>query len=122
MIGTIEAQIERFVPGFRDHILAKSAMDCTDLERTNANLLGGGITGGAMDLRQLLARPALRISPYSTPAKVSTSARLRRRPAVGYTACVATSPPTRPALPELGSTGASRSSGAVVREKRVRTF
>jgi phytoene dehydrogenase-like protein len=69
MTGTIEAQIERFAPGFRDRILAKSAMDCIDLERTNANLVGGGITGGAMDLRQLLARPALRISPYSTPAK-----------------------------------------------------
>jgi phytoene dehydrogenase-like protein len=69
MTGRIEAQIERFAPGFRDRILAKSAMDCTDLERTDANLVGGGITGGAMDLRQLLVRPALRISPYSTPAK-----------------------------------------------------
>jgi phytoene dehydrogenase-like protein len=69
MSGRIEAQIERFAPGFKDSILAKSAMDCTDLERTDANLVGGDITGGAMDLRGLLARPALRISPYSTPAK-----------------------------------------------------
>ena len=118
MIGTIEAQIERFVPGFRDHILAKSAMDCTDLERTNANLVGGGITGGAMDLRQLLARPALRISPYSTPAKVSTSARLRRRPAVGYTACVATSPPTRSARFTARGGRASRRRSASPREPR----
>jgi phytoene dehydrogenase-like protein len=69
MSGRIEAQIERFAPGFKDCILANSAMDCTDLERTNANLVGGDITGGVMDLRQLLARPALRITPYSTPAK-----------------------------------------------------
>ena len=68
MSGRIEAQIERFAPGFKDRILAKSAMDCTDLERTNANLVGGDITGGAMDLRGLLARPTLRISPYSTSA------------------------------------------------------
>jgi phytoene dehydrogenase-like protein len=69
MSGRIEAQIERFAPGFKDCILAKSAMDCTDLERTNTNLVGGDITGGVMDLRQLLARPGLRITPYSTPAK-----------------------------------------------------
>jgi len=69
MTGRIEAQIERFAPGFKDRILAKSAMDCTDLERIDANLVGGDITGGAMDLRGLLARPTLRISPYSTPAK-----------------------------------------------------
>jgi len=69
MSARIEAQIERFAPGFTDRILAKSAMDCTDLERTDANLVGGDITGGAMDLRGLLARPALRISPYLTPAK-----------------------------------------------------
>jgi phytoene dehydrogenase-like protein len=68
MSGRIEAQIERFAPGFKDRILAKSAMNCTDLERTNANLVGGDITGGAMDLRGLLARPTLRISPYSTSA------------------------------------------------------
>jgi len=69
MTGRIETQIERFAPGFKDRILAKSAMDCTDLERTDANLVGGDITGGAMDLRGLLARPTLRINPYSTPAK-----------------------------------------------------
>jgi len=69
MAGRIETQIERFAPGFKDRILAKSAMDCTDLERTDANLVGGDITGGAMDLRGLLARPTLRINPYSTPAK-----------------------------------------------------
>jgi phytoene dehydrogenase-like protein len=69
MAGRIEAQIERFAPGFRDRILAKSVMNCADLEHTNANLVGGDINGGVMDLRQLLVRPALRITPYSTPAK-----------------------------------------------------
>ena len=96
MSARIEAQIERFAPGFTDRILAKSAMDCTDLERTDANLVGGDITGGAMDLRGLLARPALRISPYLTPAKGLYLCSSSTPPALGYTACAATSPPARP--------------------------
>jgi len=91
-----EAQIERFAPGFKDRILAKSAMDCTDLERSDANLVGGDITGGVMDLRGLLARPALRVNRTRPRRRASTSARLRGRPAPGYTACAATSPPARP--------------------------
>ncbi len=69
MTARIEAQIERFAPGFCDLILAKAAMGPADLERQNANLVGGDINGGVMDLRQLLARPALRLIPYSTPAR-----------------------------------------------------
>jgi phytoene dehydrogenase-like protein len=69
MSGQIEAQLERFAPGFRDRILAKSAMGTADLERTNANLVGGDINGGVMDLRQLFTRPMPRLNPYSTPAK-----------------------------------------------------
>jgi phytoene dehydrogenase-like protein len=69
MTGRIEAQIERFAPGFRDRILAKRASGPADLERQNANLVGGDIAGGYMDLRQLLARPAIRLNPYSTPAE-----------------------------------------------------
>ena len=51
MTGRIEAQIERFAPGFRDRILARSSWGPADLERQNANLVGGDITGGAMDLQ-----------------------------------------------------------------------
>jgi phytoene dehydrogenase-like protein len=69
MTGRIEGQIERFAPGFKGRILAKSAMGPDDLERTNANLVGGDINGGVMDFRQLLTRPMLRLNPYSTPAR-----------------------------------------------------
>jgi phytoene dehydrogenase-like protein len=69
MTGRIESQIERFAPSFRDRILAKNAMGPADLERINANLVGGDINGGVMDLRQLFTRPMPRLNPYSTPAK-----------------------------------------------------
>ena len=69
MTERIEGQIERFAPGFRDRILAKNAMSPADLERTNANLVGGDINGGVMDFRQLFTRPMPRPNPYSTPAK-----------------------------------------------------
>jgi phytoene dehydrogenase-like protein len=63
----IEAQIERFAPGFRDRILARSVISPTDLEQRNANCIGGAITGGVMDLPQLFTRPLARWDPYSTP-------------------------------------------------------
>ncbi len=69
MTGRIEAQIERFAPGFKDRILAKSTMSPADLQRINANHIGGDINGGLLDFRQLFTRPAVRITPYSTPAK-----------------------------------------------------
>jgi phytoene dehydrogenase-like protein len=68
MTGRIEAQIERFAPGFRERILARSAMGPAALERWNPNLVGGDINGGYMDLRQLIARPMPRFNPYSTSA------------------------------------------------------
>jgi phytoene dehydrogenase-like protein len=67
MTDAIEGQIERFAPGFRELVLARKAWAPADLERRNPNLVGGDIGGGANDLRQLLARPALRPIPYSTP-------------------------------------------------------
>jgi phytoene dehydrogenase-like protein len=67
MTAAIERQIERAAPGFRELVLARNAMAPVDLERRNANLVGGDIAGGANDLRQLIARPALRPVPYSTP-------------------------------------------------------
>jgi phytoene dehydrogenase-like protein len=68
MTERIEAQIERFAPGFRDLILAKSVARPADLERWNPNLVGGDIIGGSMDLKQLVTRPMPRLNPYSTPA------------------------------------------------------
>ena len=67
MTDRIESQIERFAPGFRDLILARHIFSPSALEAYNANYIGGDITGGVMDVKQLLARPALRRSPYTTP-------------------------------------------------------
>lgn len=69
MSARIEAQVERFAPGFRDRILARHVITPADFERGNANYVGGDISGGVMDIWQLFTRPALRIDPYSTPAK-----------------------------------------------------
>jgi phytoene dehydrogenase-like protein len=67
MTDRIERQIERFAPGFTDRILARSALAPADLERHNANNVGGDINGGAATLSQLFTRPVARLSPYSTP-------------------------------------------------------
>jgi phytoene dehydrogenase-like protein len=67
MRGRVEAQIERFAPGFRDRILGCTTRDTAGLERENPNLVGGDISGGANTLGQLIARPAPRRVPYSTP-------------------------------------------------------
>ena len=67
MTERIESQVERFAPGFRERILARSALGPADLERSNPNYVGGDINGGLADLRQLLTRPVARWSPYSTP-------------------------------------------------------
>ena len=67
MTARIEAQVERFAPGFRDRILARRAMSAMELESYNANYVGGDINGGLADLRQLFARPVARLVPYSTP-------------------------------------------------------
>ena len=67
MSDRIEAQIERFAPGFRDRVLARATMNTADLEQHNPNLVGGDINGGILDLRQLVTRPVVRIPPYTTP-------------------------------------------------------
>ncbi len=64
MTARIEAQIERFAPGFRDCILAKKVLSPAVLESMNANLLGGDISGGAMTMGQFLFRPTMH--NYST--------------------------------------------------------
>jgi phytoene dehydrogenase-like protein len=65
----IEAQIERFAPGFRDCILARHKTDATELEQSNPNLAGGDISGGAASLWQLIARPVFSQTPYRTPLR-----------------------------------------------------
>jgi phytoene dehydrogenase-like protein len=67
MTERIERQVERFAPGFRDRIIARSTLGPAQLEAHNANLVGGDINGGAADLRQLFTRPVARRSPYTTP-------------------------------------------------------
>lgn len=67
MTAVIEAQIERFAPGFRDRITGRHAMNTQALEAHDANLVGGDINGGRFSLGQLFSRPAPRISPYTTP-------------------------------------------------------
>jgi phytoene dehydrogenase-like protein len=67
MTEQVESQVERFAPGFRERILARSALGPANLERSNPNYVGGDINGGLADLRQLLTRPVARWSPYSTP-------------------------------------------------------
>lgn len=67
MSEAIEGQIERFAPGFRDCIAAKSALSPADFESHNPNLVGGDIAGGAADLNQLFFRPTA--SLYKVPIK-----------------------------------------------------
>jgi phytoene dehydrogenase-like protein len=69
MTDRIESQIDRFAPGFRDCILARHKMSASELEKSNPNLAGGDINGGAADLTQLIARPILSPTPYRTPIK-----------------------------------------------------
>ena len=66
MRDRIEAQIERFAPGFRERILARSAKFPRDLEAHNANLIGGDIGAGSVKLGQFFLRPNRRL--YSTSA------------------------------------------------------
>jgi len=65
MTGRIESQIERFAPGFTNRILARNVMAPAEIERHNANCIGGDINGGSADLRQWFLRPTRRL--YATP-------------------------------------------------------
>jgi phytoene dehydrogenase-like protein len=67
MSDAIEQQIERFAPGFRSRILARSIRTPADLERDNPNLVGGDIAGGLQSLGQIFARPTAML--YRTPLK-----------------------------------------------------
>ena len=67
MTDPIEAQIERYAPGFRDRILAKHVISPAAMHRYNANYFGGDINGGVQDWKQLFTRPVARWTPWSTP-------------------------------------------------------
>ena len=67
MTAAIEAQMERFAPGFRDLVLARHTMNAAEVQAHNPGFLGGDIGGGENGLLQTLARPFPRWDPYSTP-------------------------------------------------------
>jgi phytoene dehydrogenase-like protein len=67
MSEAVEAQIERFAPGFRDLVLARAVTTPADFEARNRNLLGGDINGGTLDLGQAWTRPVRALNPYRTP-------------------------------------------------------
>src|SRR5580700_3816302 len=67
MLEKLEGQVERFAPGFRDCVLARRVFAPADLENMDANLVGGDIGGGVMDIRQFLARPTWK--HYATSAQ-----------------------------------------------------
>jgi phytoene dehydrogenase-like protein len=101
MTGRIEAQIERFAPGFGDVVLARRALGPAALEARHPNREGGDIGGGAVDRLQLLARPRLAVDPY--------------RIAPGYYLCSASTPP---GAGIHGSCGAGAARRALRRELR----
>jgi phytoene dehydrogenase-like protein len=66
MTERIEAQIERFAPGFRDLVLARSTSTAVNEEERNPSYVGGDINAGAATLRQMVFRPSVRWNPYRT--------------------------------------------------------
>jgi len=67
--AAIEAQVERFAPGFRERILATRVTTPRDFEASNRNDIGGDVVGGANTLARLLARPVARPLPWRTPLR-----------------------------------------------------
>lgn len=67
MSDVIEAQIERFAPGFRDTIISRHTFNSQQYETYNSNYIGGDINGGAQFFKQLLGRPVLKWNPYKIP-------------------------------------------------------
>jgi phytoene dehydrogenase-like protein len=65
MCNAIEAQLERFAPGFSKRILARHVITPADLERSNANMIGGDINSGSLQLSQMFLRPTRHV--YGTP-------------------------------------------------------
>lgn len=68
-IEAVEAQVERFAPGFRERILARHALGPADLEARNPNLVAGDVGGGSYSGLQSVFRPIPALSPYRTPLR-----------------------------------------------------
>jgi len=68
-VERMEAQVERFAPGFRERILARHVLAPEDLQARNANLVGGDVGGGSYTLAQLIFRPVRSPAPYRTPVR-----------------------------------------------------
>jgi phytoene dehydrogenase-like protein len=68
-VERMEAQIERFAPGFRECILARHVLGPAELEARNANLVGGDVGGGSYVLDQVIFRPVPSLAPYRTPVR-----------------------------------------------------
>jgi phytoene dehydrogenase-like protein len=68
-VERVEAQVERFAPGFRDRILARHVLGPADLEARDRNLVRGDVGGGSYRLHQVLMRPVPSVSPYRTPVE-----------------------------------------------------
>jgi phytoene dehydrogenase-like protein len=64
--AAIEAQIERFAPGFRDRVLARHVRSSSAMEAHNPNYVGGDVVTGANDPRQMIFRPRVALDPYTT--------------------------------------------------------
>jgi phytoene dehydrogenase-like protein len=79
MTMRIEQQVERFAPGFRARILARSVLPPAELQRHDANYIGGDVVGGSNEMRQILVRPVA-FNPYTIPVK-------------GWYLCSASTPP-----------------------------
>lgn len=67
MTAAIEAQIERFAPGFRDLVVARSALTAAEEQQMHPNYVGGDINVGLATLRQTVFRPTMRWDSYTTP-------------------------------------------------------
>jgi phytoene dehydrogenase-like protein len=67
MTDALEAQIERFAPGFRERVLVRHSITAVEMESYNPNYIGGDINSGVQDWRQLFTRPMPRRVPYTTP-------------------------------------------------------
>lgn len=68
-VERIEAQVERFAPGFKERILARHVLSPAGLEQRNANLVGGDVGGGSYTLDQVIFRPVPSLAPYRTPVR-----------------------------------------------------
>jgi phytoene dehydrogenase-like protein len=68
-VERMEAQIERFAPGFRERIMARHVLGPAELQRRDPNLIGGDVGGGSYSLDQLLFRPLPSLAPYRTPLR-----------------------------------------------------